>query len=157
MELSGMIKKIAYATVWVLDQERAKEFYVNKLGFEVRSDERLGSSRWLTVAPKGQDVAFVLMPVAANPMMDAAAAATLRGLVERGMLVAVQKFAGAMESLFNKCIICASTPDQREHVMQVDRAAAQCVKPPVMPLTHEQRRVANPSVFRMQEVCHPRR
>ena len=81
-----MITKIAIATVWVLDQDRAKDFYVNTLGFEVRSDERLGSFRWLTVAPKGQDVAFVLMPVAPNPMMDEATVATLRGLVERGML-----------------------------------------------------------------------
>ena len=81
-----MIKKIAFATVWVLDQDRARDFYVNKLGFEVHSDERMGSFRWLTVAPKGQDVAFVLMPVAANPMMDEATAATLRGLVEKGVL-----------------------------------------------------------------------
>lgn len=81
-----MIKKIAFATVWVLDQDRAKDFYVNTLGFEVRSDERLGSFRWLTVAPKGQDVGFVLMPIAPNPMMDEATVATLRGLVERGML-----------------------------------------------------------------------
>jgi predicted enzyme related to lactoylglutathione lyase len=81
-----MIKKIAFATVWVLDQNRAKDFYVNKLGFEVQSDERMGSFRWLTVAPKGQDVAFVLMPIAANPMMDEATATTLRGLVEKGVL-----------------------------------------------------------------------
>lgn len=81
-----MIKKIAFATVWVLDQDRAKDFYVNTLGFEVRSDERLGSFRWLTVAPKGQDVAFVLMPIAPSPMMDDATVATLRSLVERGML-----------------------------------------------------------------------
>jgi hypothetical protein len=26
-----MIKKIAFATVWVLDQDRAKDFYVNTL------------------------------------------------------------------------------------------------------------------------------
>lgn len=81
-----MIKKIAFATVWVLDQDRAKDFYVNTLGFEVRSDERLGSFRWLTVAPKGQDVAFVLMLIAPSPMMDDATVATLRSLVERGML-----------------------------------------------------------------------
>jgi catechol 2,3-dioxygenase-like lactoylglutathione lyase family enzyme len=64
-----MIKAIAFSTVWVLDQDRAKAFYVDILGFEVRADERMGPFRWLTVAPKGQDVAFVLMPVAANPMI----------------------------------------------------------------------------------------
>jgi predicted enzyme related to lactoylglutathione lyase len=81
-----VIKSIAFATVWVLDQDRAKDFYVNTLGFELRSDERLGSFRWLTVAPKGQDVAFVLMPVGPNPMMDETTAATLRGLVEKGVM-----------------------------------------------------------------------
>jgi predicted enzyme related to lactoylglutathione lyase len=78
--------KIAFATVWVLDQDRAKDFYVNTLGFEVRSDQRLGSFRWLTVGPRGQDVAFILMPIAPSPLMDAATVATLRGLVEKGVL-----------------------------------------------------------------------
>jgi predicted enzyme related to lactoylglutathione lyase len=77
---------IAFTTVWVLDQDRAKDFYVNTLGFELRSDERMGPFRWLTVGPKGQDVAFVLMPIAPNPMMDAATVATLRGLVEKGVM-----------------------------------------------------------------------
>jgi predicted enzyme related to lactoylglutathione lyase len=81
-----MIKSIAFTTVWVLDQDRAKEFYTKTLGFEVRDDERLGSFRWLTVAPRGQDVAFVLMPIGANMMMDETTAATLRGLVEKGVM-----------------------------------------------------------------------
>ena len=81
-----MIKHIAYATVWVLDQERAKDFYVNKLGFELQQDERLGSFRWITVGPRGQDVGFVLMPIGANMMMDEKTAATLRGLVEKGVM-----------------------------------------------------------------------
>jgi catechol 2,3-dioxygenase-like lactoylglutathione lyase family enzyme len=81
-----MIKSIALVTVWVLDQDRAKDFYVNTLGFELRSDERVGSFRWLTVAPHGQDVSFVLMPIAPNPMMDEGTVATLRGLVEKGVM-----------------------------------------------------------------------
>lgn len=81
-----MIKNIAFATVWVLDQDRAKDFYVNTLGFELRSDDRVGSFRWLTVSPAGQDVAFVLMPVTPNPMMDEATVAALRGLVEKGVM-----------------------------------------------------------------------
>ncbi len=81
-----MIKNIAFATVWVLDQDRAKDFYVNTLGFELRDDERLGPFRWLTVAPQGQEVAFVLMAIGASPKMDEATAATLRGLVEKGVM-----------------------------------------------------------------------
>ena len=81
-----MIQKMSHPTIYVLDQDQAKDFYVNTLGFEVQSDERLGSFRWLTVAPKGQDVAFVLMPLTPNPMMDEATVKTLRSLVEKGVM-----------------------------------------------------------------------
>ena len=82
-----MIQRLTHTTVWVLDQERAKKFYVDKLGFEVREDTSMGTFRWLTVSPKGQpDLEMVLMAVAANPMMDAAGAEQLRALVEKGVL-----------------------------------------------------------------------
>ncbi len=46
-----MIKGLAITTVWVLDQDRAKDFYTNKLGLEVRTDMTMGEggTRWLTV------------------------------------------------------------------------------------------------------------
>lgn len=82
-----MIQKISHTTIWVLNQEKAKEFYVNTLGFEVKTDQTLGNFRWLTVAPKGQrDVEMVLMPISESPMMDAATAETIRGLVQKGAL-----------------------------------------------------------------------
>lgn len=59
---------------------------MNTLGFELRSDERLGAFRWLTVSPSGQDVTFVLMPVGMGGMMDEATAATVRGLVAKGVM-----------------------------------------------------------------------
>ena len=49
-----MIQRLSHTTVYVLDQDRAKGFYVDKLGFEVRNDMNLGAFRWLTVGPKGQ-------------------------------------------------------------------------------------------------------
>jgi predicted enzyme related to lactoylglutathione lyase len=81
-----MITAISFVTVWVLDQERAKDFYVNRLGFELRSDQDLGGFRWLTVAPRGSDVAYVLIQIGPNPMMDDAAVTALRGLVEKGIM-----------------------------------------------------------------------
>ena len=33
-----MIKRLSHVNVFVLDQDRAKEFYTEKLGFEVRTD-----------------------------------------------------------------------------------------------------------------------
>jgi catechol 2,3-dioxygenase-like lactoylglutathione lyase family enzyme len=60
-----MIQKMSHTTIYVLDQDQAKDFYVGKLGFEVKVDQSLPSGfRWLTVAPKGQaEVEIILMKV----------------------------------------------------------------------------------------------
>jgi catechol 2,3-dioxygenase-like lactoylglutathione lyase family enzyme len=80
-----MIQRLSHATIYVLDQDRARDFYVGKLGFEVRTDQTLGSFRWLTVGPKAQpDMELILMKIAAGPMLDEASAAQLRALVEKG-------------------------------------------------------------------------
>lgn len=82
-----MIKKLTHATVFVLDQDRAKDFYINKLGFECRDDARMGDFRWLTVGPKTQpDMRIVLMAITPGPMLDEDEAAALRKLVESGKL-----------------------------------------------------------------------
>ena len=82
-----MIKKLSHATVYVLDQDRAKDFYVNKLGFECRDDARMGDFRWLTVGPKTQpDVRIILMAVAPSPMLKEEHLGKLRGLVAAGAL-----------------------------------------------------------------------
>lgn len=80
-----MIVRQSHTTIYVVDQDRAKAFYTEKLGFEVRDDVRMGNFRWLTVAPKTQPAA-ILMPVQASPMMDAETAAQLRGLIEKGVI-----------------------------------------------------------------------
>jgi predicted enzyme related to lactoylglutathione lyase len=82
-----MIQRLSHATIYVLDQDRARTFYTEKLGFEVRTDARMGDFRWLTVGPKGQpDLEIVLMALEPSPMMDEATCATIRGLVEKGAL-----------------------------------------------------------------------
>jgi catechol 2,3-dioxygenase-like lactoylglutathione lyase family enzyme len=82
-----MITKQSHSTVYVLDQERAKDFYVNKLGFECRDDAKMGPFRWLTVGPKTQpDVRVILMGIAASPMLTEENAGILRKLVEAGAL-----------------------------------------------------------------------
>jgi predicted enzyme related to lactoylglutathione lyase len=51
-----MIDRIATVSIYVADQDRAKEFYTNVLGFELRQDAPLypgATSRWLAVAPPG--------------------------------------------------------------------------------------------------------
>ena len=44
-----MITKLTHVCVYVLDQDRAYDFYVNKLGFKVHTDAPMGpGARWLT-------------------------------------------------------------------------------------------------------------
>ena len=82
-----MIQTLSHTTIYVLDQEAARAFYVDKLGFEVRADMTMGAFRWLTVGPKGQPaLQMVLMPIGESPMMDTATAGALRTLVEKGAL-----------------------------------------------------------------------
>ena len=51
-----MIKQMKLAGVWVSDTDRAYDFYVNKLGFEVKTDAPMGEGgRWLELAPPGAD------------------------------------------------------------------------------------------------------
>lgn len=67
--------RIGNAQLWVHDQEVALKFWTEKVGMEVREDvsfpEEMGSFRWLTVGPPGQDdVAIVLMTPPGPPIMD---------------------------------------------------------------------------------------
>lgn len=57
-----MIEKTTHVPIVVGDQDRALEFFTQVLGFEKRADyQQAGRPRWLTVAPKGQDVEFILV------------------------------------------------------------------------------------------------
>jgi catechol 2,3-dioxygenase-like lactoylglutathione lyase family enzyme len=82
-----VIQRLSHATIYVLDQDAARDFYVNKLGFEIRMDQSMDNGfRWLTVSPKGQpDMQLILMQVD-GPNIQPDVAATLRGLLERGKL-----------------------------------------------------------------------
>jgi predicted enzyme related to lactoylglutathione lyase len=83
-----MIQRLSHATIYVLDQDSAYDFYINKLGFEVRTDAKMDNGfRWLTVGPKGQPgFELVLMPTGPSPMMDQQTSDTLRALIRNGKL-----------------------------------------------------------------------
>src|SRR5689334_1153025 len=62
------IDKIVMISLPVRDQERAKSFYVDKLGFQVTADYIMGSAeageragnRWITLLPPGGGVSITL-------------------------------------------------------------------------------------------------
>jgi len=84
-----MIQRLTATTLFVADQDEAQDFYVNKLGFEVRMDQAMGNFRWLTVSPKSQpDFQLILMKLAPHGHMDAESAATLRSLIQKGVTAA---------------------------------------------------------------------
>jgi predicted enzyme related to lactoylglutathione lyase len=80
--------QVRNAQLWVQDQDEALDFYVGKLGWEVRSDvsmPELGGFRWLTVSPPSQpDFAVVLMAIPGPPVMDAETADQVRSLLAKG-------------------------------------------------------------------------
>src|SRR5689334_11268862 len=58
-----MINQIGTVCIFVSDQDRAKDFYTNVLGFELHSDEPIypgAANRWLSVAPKGAATEVIL-------------------------------------------------------------------------------------------------
>jgi catechol 2,3-dioxygenase-like lactoylglutathione lyase family enzyme len=77
-----MITNLNTVSLYVDDQERAKRFYVDVLGFEVITDADMGGmGRWLQVGPKGARTGFVLADAAAFDKRDrigASADVTLR-------------------------------------------------------------------------------
>ena len=84
---------IQSAQLWVHDQNEALDFYVGKLGWEVRSDvtmPEMGDFRWLTVSPRGQeDFSVVLMAIPGPPVMDSETAEQVRSLMAKGFAGAV--------------------------------------------------------------------
>lgn len=88
-----MISGFSHLCVYVLDQDSAKAFYTEKLGFEVRADVSMDEAsegggagfRWLTVGPAGQlDLELILSDCAMGH--DAEVAEQLRVLVAKGAL-----------------------------------------------------------------------
>lgn len=60
-----MITSLNTVSLYVDDQERARRFYVDVLGFEVTTDADMGPmGRWIEVAPQGAQTAFVLADAA---------------------------------------------------------------------------------------------
>ncbi len=79
-----MYNAINISHVFVLDQDEALDFYVNKLGLEVAQDMDLGFMRWLTVRVPGDPNREILLEKPGPPAMDEATAGTVRELVSKG-------------------------------------------------------------------------
>jgi len=82
-----MIMGMSFVSVWVLNQDSAKEFYTKKLGCELTTDFTLDNGmRWLTVRPQGSTGQELLLMDPAHSMLDGPAAEQVRALVAKGAL-----------------------------------------------------------------------
>lgn len=81
-----MITKLNHVSIFVLNQDNALDFYVNKLGFNLHTDVVIGPGmRWLTVcAPNQPDLEITLMPIVEGMMFTVETAEHMRSLVKNG-------------------------------------------------------------------------
>jgi catechol 2,3-dioxygenase-like lactoylglutathione lyase family enzyme len=84
-----MIQRLSHVTIYVLDQEEAKDFYVNKLGMDLKVDMTIENGfRWLTVSPKGQpDLELILSSTDPDSTFNEEESKILRSWVKAGKLV----------------------------------------------------------------------
>lgn len=82
-----MITRLTHTCVYVLNQDSAYDFYVNKLGFKVHTDAPMGpGARWLTVCPPEQpELEITLFLVAeGGPMFTKETVQTMTTLIKNG-------------------------------------------------------------------------
>ena len=81
-----MITNISLVTVFCLDQDAARDYYVNVLGFEPRTDVTMGEGyRWVTIGHPSQPELEVTLMLP-GPPLDADAAAFVRRQLEAGQM-----------------------------------------------------------------------
>ena len=121
-----MISRISHVCIFVLDQDRAKQFYTQKLGLVVRSDVTMGAEfegagqgfRWLTVGPPDQpDVEIILADCGMGH--DPQTTEQLRELVAKGALApGVMATAGCRktyEELSARGVVFLQEPTERPY------------------------------------------
>lgn len=81
-----MFTAIAITAVPVLDQQKALDFYVGLLGFEVSADVDMGFMRWLTIHLPSDPERHLLLEVPGPPSISEDAAAQVRDLLTKGAL-----------------------------------------------------------------------
>src|SRR5438105_1474306 len=79
-----MMNAITLSQIYVLDQTEALDFYVGKLGLEVKNDIDLGFMRRLTVGVPGEAGREVLLELPGPPALDQATAERVREMVSKG-------------------------------------------------------------------------
>jgi catechol 2,3-dioxygenase-like lactoylglutathione lyase family enzyme len=108
-----MISRVSIATVYCSDQQAAYDFYVGKLGLEVRTDATSGGVRWLLVGPKDQPDLSLMLAEPGAPLPPGSMAA-LREVLGRGgvngVTFAVEDCRSAVVELANRGAVVLHEP-----------------------------------------------
>lgn len=84
-----MIKNVSLITVWVTDQDEAKRFYIDTLGFMEHTDITLGDGyRWLSVVHRDHPELQLTLMEPSSPL-DEESAAMMRTMLQKGALPGV--------------------------------------------------------------------
>jgi catechol 2,3-dioxygenase-like lactoylglutathione lyase family enzyme len=114
-----MITNVSLVTVYCLDQDKARDFYVDMLGFQLRTDITMGEGfRWLTVGHPSQPELEVTLMVP-GPPLDPDAADFMRRQLEKGQLgglgVHVDDCRKTYEELTAKGVTFLQEPSERPY------------------------------------------
>jgi catechol 2,3-dioxygenase-like lactoylglutathione lyase family enzyme len=81
-----MITNVSLVTLYVTDQDAARDFYVDKLGFEPRADVSMGDGfRWVTIGHPTQPELEITLMVPGPPLDEEMAQAVKRALSKGSM------------------------------------------------------------------------
>lgn len=81
-----MTQGIGVVGIYVHDQDEARDFYVDKLGFKVHTDTGNDNYRWLTVQHPDQPGFQLGLFAPRAPVLDAATEQSARELVAKGAM-----------------------------------------------------------------------
>ncbi len=111
---------ITRSQVFVLDQDLARDFYVDTLGLEVADDLDLGFMRWLTVRVPGDPGREILLERPGPPAMDEHTAEQVRDLLTKGAVggwlsIATEDAQSAFETLRERGVDITDEPSPKPY------------------------------------------
>ncbi len=114
-----MIENISLVTIYCLDQDEARDFWVDVLGFRVRTDVTMGEGfRWVTVShPDQPELEVTLMTP--GPPLDPDAADFVRRQLQKGQMgglgLKVDDCRKTYEELVSKGVTFVQEPADRPY------------------------------------------
>ncbi len=114
-----MVTKLSHTSIYVTDQNKAYDFYVNKLGFKVNTDATMDNGfRWLTVNPPDQpDLEIILFPVGNTNGFEDEVNKALKFLLDKGVMGAGAMYTAdckaTYEELKAKGVVFKSEPKEQ--------------------------------------------